>query len=251
MLGVWGPLVSFLVLTLVLLMLRRVLNQHLPGVIYLLTRSEEMAFLFYFLLLLPGVLLHEVSHWLAAKLLGVPVGSMSLGPKSTGGGKRIEMGAVRIGSVDPFRESLIGVAPLMTGSVLVLYLAGRQLGVDVLSSLTIAEVPAHLARYLGAPDAWVWVYLIFSISNAMLPSESDRRPWGSLFLYFSVVALVFYFVVGVREIPEPVIGLGLTSMRYLSWALGLTVAVDLIVMLVLLCAEALIWVLLGRRLDWA
>lgn len=248
--GSWGPLFSFLALLLLLMVLRRVLNQHLPGVIYLLTRSEELAFLFYFLLLLPGVVLHELSHWLAAKLLGVRVGSLSLGPKSMDGGKRIEMGAVRIGSTDPFRESLIGVAPLVTGSALILYLAECRLGVEVLSSQVIVNLPVSIGRYLSAPDVWIWVYLIFAVSNAMLPSESDRRPWWTLLLYTLVMALVFYFVGGIRQIPEPVLGLGLTSVQYLSWAFGLTIAVDLLVVLLLLAVEALIWLLLGRRLDW-
>ena len=250
MLGSWGPLFSFLVLLLLLLMLRRALNQHLPGVIYLLTRSEELAFFIYFLFLLPGVLLHELSHWLAAKLLGVRVGSLSLGPKSRERGKRIEMGAVRIGSTDPFRESLIGVAPLVAGSALVLYLAHYRLGVEVLYSQVLTDLPARIGWYLAAPDAWIWVYLIFAVSNAMLPSESDRRPWGAVLLYMLVTVLFFYFVGGIRRIPEPVIGLGLASVQYLSWAFGLTIAVDLFVVVILLVVEVLIWLLLGRRLDW-
>lgn len=250
MLGLWGPLFSFLALLLFLLVLRRVLNQHLPGVIYLLTRSEELAFLFYFLLLLPGVVLHELSHWLVAKLLGVRVGSLSLGPKSVDGGKRIEMGAVRIGSTDPFRESLIGLAPLVTGSTLVLYLAECQLGVEVLSSQVMANLPVSIGRYLSAPDAWVWVYLIFAVSNAMLPSESDRRPWWALLLYTLVIGLAFYFVGGIHQIPDPVLGLGLASVQYLSWAFGMTIAVDLLVVALLLVVEAMIWLFLGRRLDW-
>jgi len=248
--GSWDPLFFFLALFLILLVLRRVLNQHLPGVIYLLTRSEELAFLFYFLILLPGVVIHELSHWLTAKLLGVRVGSLSLGPKSMDGGKRIEMGAVRIGSTDPFRESLIGLAPLVIGSALVLYLAECRLGVEVLSSQAMVDLPAGIGRYLNAPDAWVWVYLIFAISNAMLPSESDRRPWWALLLYTMVIALVFYFVGGIRQIPESVIGAGLGSVQYLSWAFGLTIAVDLLVVGLLLVIEALIWLLSGRRLDW-
>ena len=137
----------------------------------------------------------------------------------------------------------------MSGTALILLLARHQLGVDVLSS--VAELPAQMIDYLKAPDAWVWVYLIFAISNAMLPSQSDRRPWRAVALYMLAVALLFYFVVGVREIPEALIGLGLASIQQVSWALGLTVAVDLIVMLFLLVIEALIWALLGRRLDWS
>jgi hypothetical protein len=166
-----------------------------------------------------------------------------------GDGKRIEMGAVRIGATDPFRESLIGFAPLLTGTCAVLYVASRRLGVEILSPPVISELPARVTQYLSARDAGVWIYLIFAISNAMLPSGSDRRPWGSLLLYAGVIALLFYFVGGVTRVPEEMVGLGLALVRYLSWAFGLTLVVDLLVMLMLLLVEGVIWISLGRRLG--
>jgi len=250
LLGSWEPLLVLLVLVLCLVAVRRALNQHLPGAIYLVTRREEWAFLLLYIVLLPGVLLHELSHWVSAKLLGVRVGAVSLGPKSTRDGKRIEMGAVQIAKTDPFRESLVGVAPLVTGSGLILCIARYRLGLEVLSAGGMADVPGWVHQCLTAPDAWIWLYLIFAVSNAMLPSESDRRPWGPLLLYGAVVALLFYFVGGIRRVPDPVVGLGAAAVRYLTWAFGLTAVVDLVVLAMLLAIEVLVWLLLGRRLPW-
>jgi hypothetical protein len=248
--GPWDPLLLLLVLVTCLLFVRRVLNQHLPGVIYLITRSEQGAFLFFYLLLLPGVFLHEISHWMTAKLLGVQVGGVSLRPQFSRDGKRIELGAVRIARSDPFRESIVGVAPLVTGSALVLYLARNRLGLQVFSAQVVADLPTQIRQCLSAPDAWIWLYLIFAISNAMLPSQSDRRPWGSLLLYGVAVAALFYFVGGVRQVPDSVVGMGLTTVRYLSWAFALTIAVDVAVIALLLIIEALVWLVLGRRMAW-
>jgi len=55
----------------VLLLLQRWIHRHLRGVAYLLTGRQSWAVIIYALILFPGVLLHELSHWLAAQVLGV------------------------------------------------------------------------------------------------------------------------------------------------------------------------------------
>mgnify|MGYP003348511744 CR=1 FL=1 len=74
----------------------------------------------YNLIFLPGVFLHELSHFLMAKLLGVKTGSFSIIPQSLPDG-RLQMGYVETGQTDIVRDSLIGIAPLVTGSLFIAY----------------------------------------------------------------------------------------------------------------------------------
>jgi len=40
------------------------------------------------------------------------------------------------------------------------------------------------------PDFWLWLYLIFTVSNAMMPSRADRKPWLLASLYAGGVLLI-------------------------------------------------------------
>ena len=55
----------------ILLFMQRWIHTHLHGLFLLLMGKPERAVVLYALFLFPGVLLHEVSHWLAATFLGV------------------------------------------------------------------------------------------------------------------------------------------------------------------------------------
>ena len=248
--GQWDTLIWLGVTLGALILLKRLLNGHLQGAVLLVAGSRESALFVFFLLLLPGVLLHEVSHWLMAKLLGVKTRGFSIGPKAVRGSKQVQFGAVRIANTDPVRESLIGLAPLLCGTALILYLAQRYLGIEVLGPIQASTLPEQITSYLRAPDAALWIYLIFAISNAMLPSQSDRKRWGTLGIYAAALVLIFYFVGGIREVPDPVMGAGVRVVSYLTWAFGLTVIVDLFVLVLIFLFEGLVALILRRRVDY-
>ena len=85
----WAPLAWLAALSVPLLFLTRWLNMHLQGLGLLLSGNEQTAMLLHYLILLPGILLHEVSHLLAAKLVGVKTRSFSLSvPRSVRSGLR-------------------------------------------------------------------------------------------------------------------------------------------------------------------
>ncbi|KAA3664827.1 MAG: hypothetical protein DWQ04_03735, partial [Chloroflexi bacterium] len=52
----------------VLIFLQRWIHMHLHGIALMLTGKSERAVILYALVLLPGVFLHELSHWLSATL---------------------------------------------------------------------------------------------------------------------------------------------------------------------------------------
>lgn len=163
-----------------LLYLQRRLHRELQAVLLLLTRRADVALVLFSLLLFPGILLHELSHFIVARLSGVRTGRLSLIPQRMPDG-RLQLGYVETSSTDRLRDSLIGVAPLVSGCLFVAYAGFDRLKlVGVWNALVGGEGAGLLTAIqagLHAPDFWVWFYLTLAISATMFPSQSDRRSW--------------------------------------------------------------------------
>jgi len=257
----WTPL-AWLVITLVpLFFMKRWINRHLQGLGLLLLGDSDRAMLLYFVLLLPGILIHELSHWVTAKLLGVRTGKISFGP-SNRRGNQMRLGSVNVAHTDPFRASLIGLAPLINGSLAILIIGQLILGLGdlgeallsgewelVWQSLLVHPFTAVQGK-LQTPDFWLWLYLIFAVSNAMLPSETDREPWKPVLLFVGLVALLFYLTGWVRQVPQALATASLAGLSYLAYAFSLTIVVDAIFIAVIAVFEALVSKLTGKRVKY-
>jgi hypothetical protein len=191
------PLVGSILLLLILAWFSRQISLHIQFPFYTLTRSQNSATLAIFLLFLPGVFIHEGAHWVVARLLGLKTGKFRVWPKRQG--KYIGLGSVSVESRDPIRDSLVGIAPLVVGTVLV-----TIIGHIIFET---PRVSAYLAEgnWLGAviafrlalnqPSGLVWAYLLFTIANAMMPSASDREPLMPVLLY-GLLAIAAYIILG-------------------------------------------------------
>ena len=171
--------------------LQRLLHHELQALFLIITRSRGVTQVLFALIFFPGVLLHELSHFLSAKLLGVRTGKFSLIPQAQPDGK-LRLGYVETASGGFVRDALIGVAPLVTGSLFVGYAAINKLQLlplwELLRSADWGGFWAILGSVPTAPDFWLWFYLTFTISSTMMPSQSDRHAW--LPLGILVVGLV-------------------------------------------------------------
>ena len=150
-----GPWVSLLWLIAslgLLVVVSRWLSQHVQGFLLLLLGSPDAVLYLTYLLLLPGIVLHELSHWTAAQLLGVETKGISIVPRKIRG-KQILYGSVKIVPADALRNSLIGLAPLVAGSIAVLLCASLGLGIMPLS---MPKSVTEFLGYLGAPNLFVW-----------------------------------------------------------------------------------------------
>jgi len=163
-----------------LLYTQRWLHREIMWVFLLLTRREEIALTAFSLLFIPGVFLHESSHFVVARLLGVPTGRFSLLPSTTDDG-RLRLGYVQTASTDILRDALIGTAPLITGGLFVTYSGFVQLKLSSLwISLSLSQFDSlldGLVEIYNQPDFWLWFYLTFAVSSTMMPSASDRKAW--------------------------------------------------------------------------
>ncbi|HEX2910935.1 MAG TPA: hypothetical protein VH186_09025 [Chloroflexia bacterium] len=204
----WGLAVLWLYCTFMLFWaLQWWLGRHIQGVALLVFNRPNLAANLYFYLLAPGVILHELSHWLFAKLLFVPTKDLVLfrpqrSPDNNGKGGPITLGYVEIFKTDPLRQSLIGLAPLPVGLLVLLALATLLNFNTGLSSSTlepntvwqsITAIPPEIVNSLKQPLNLLWLYFVFTVSNGMLPSRPDRKPWlvgfllpGSILLALSL-----------------------------------------------------------------
>lgn len=180
-----------------LLFLQRVLHREIQAVFLLLVRRADLAVALFSLLFFPGVFMHEASHFVMAKILGVPTGKVSFIPQSVDG-KRLRLGFVETGKTDLLRDALIGMAPLLTGGVFVAYVGITRLGLlsvwDAFASGDLQATLEALLTSFGSTDFWLWFYLIVTVSSTMFPSPSDRRAWMPLTLIIALIigtALVF------------------------------------------------------------
>lgn len=231
MVDIWSSFVWFVALLVPLVWLKREINGRLLHVGWLLFHHEQAAVLLYFLIMLPGVVIHEVSHLVVATVLGVRAGGLSLRPQVRRDG--LQLGSVQVARTDVVRESLIGLAPLIGGSLAVLLIAGLGFEIHLTSQSDIASRLADVVDNAGSllyqPNAVLWLYLIFTISNAMLPSPSDRQPWVSLLIFVgAVAAVVFFFNGGPPHIPDDVVAGFARAIDLLALAFAFTLLVDVV-----------------------
>ena len=195
--GLPAGLLWLLATLLPLLYFQRRLHKELTGVFLILTRNVGISILLFSIIFFPGVLLHEISHWVTARLLGVRTGKMWLLPEQIEDGK-VRMGYVETGKTDLVRNALIGVAPLLAGGIFVGYASLYQLELQTLfgsQGLVGESVIDYVSTLYTKPDFWLWFYLIFVVSSTMMPSESDRQAWRPLGIFVGLI-LVLALLVG-------------------------------------------------------
>jgi len=248
----WLPWLGLAVTLVLLLVIERWIHRHLQGTMLLLVGDREIAVVLYALPLMPGIVLHEISHALTAKLLGVRAGRVSIGPRLAD--ERIQLGFVPVEETDFVRASLIGLAPLLAGSAVILLIGYSVFDIGVMQQGFIngdwAEVAKGLAETLKAPDVWLWLYLIFAVSNTMLPSESDREAWMPILL-FMVLVVGLAWLAGLG--PKIVDYLGRSLDLAAFWLMAMyvfTIVADLPFVLLIALLERVLGRLKGVRVEY-
>ncbi len=137
---------------------------------YSLTGSEKGAVILFSILFFPGTFVHELAHWLMAKILLVPTSQMEFVPQIQGGS--IKLGSVSIAKTDPLRRLLIGVAPVIVGLSILLGM--------------LWSIQAYF-QYFSSYPWWIWLalgYVVFVIGSTMFSSRKDLE--GSLGVIISI-----------------------------------------------------------------
>ena len=177
-------------------------------------RSSLEKVIFY-LLVLPGVVLHESAHYLACLLTGTRVGRfVPFSPKGFPDG-RLRLGYVRHEERSAPIAALIGLAPIVLNPIGILVVT------VLLTPLSLAEVLHPQSEIfeerilqsgflMGNPEAViVWVYLAFSFALGSVPSREDLSSVPVVILLFAVGALILSFL---REGSQDALHLALTEL---------------------------------------
>jgi hypothetical protein len=174
-------IVLFIVELLVLYFLSRRVSNKLYSLFFKITKSRKISMYLYWILFLPGVYFHELAHYLTALLLFVPAGKFSLRPKLENE-KQMHLGSVAIAKVDPVRRYLVGVAPLILGTLLMLTIIYGYLIFELRDNLILSVL-------LG--------YIVFVTVNTMFVSKKDIEGIFNLILIFLIFAGTIYLF-GIR-----------------------------------------------------
>lgn len=225
-----------------LMVLSRWINRQVQIIGLRVTGSSNAAIMAYYLLMFPGIVLHEVSHFLMAQLLGLRVGKFALGPRRRR--NAIELGSVTINSGGSVRDSLVGLAPFIGGTTVLLLISFRVFDVAALGQAWTAAgwrgVMGAVQGIWRVPDFWVWAYVIFVVSNAMTPSPADRQPWltAGIYLVFAlgIISLLGGLPLLARALRDQVAG----ALQVMTLGFAFTIAVNLAVAAALWTAEVFI-----------
>ena len=161
----------------------QILTKSLSILFYKVTGSRTVTINLLSFLFLPGVVIHELSHMLSAALLMVPVGEIEFLPKVSDNG--VKLGSVEIGRTDPIRRAIIGFAPVLAGTALIISLI------------------YFIYSFSGLLLFWKFViifYVVFEIGNTMFSSRKDLEGTIELLLVFLIIFVSFYLL-GAR-VPE-------------------------------------------------
>lgn len=146
---------------------KRLINS-LAQVLFRFTKSHKAVVHILAIIFLPGTILHELAHLLFAGIMLVPVGELNVVPEIEE--KGVKLGSAQIGRTDPFRRTIVGVAPVLLGMILIFSI--------------------FLFVKIGVSPWWqviLGLYLLFQIGNTMFSSRKDLE--GSILFVILVLVL--------------------------------------------------------------
>ncbi len=177
-------LATLLIGLLCLYLLSREFIKSLYDVLFTITKSHKKTSYALAIIFFPGTFIHEVSHFLAALLLLVPVYQIKLFPEITKRGVR--MGSVGVGKSDLFRNSIIGVSPFVVGVTILLGIVYCLIAFELLDNI-------YFLVFM--------FYVIFQITHTMFTSKQDLHAVAEL----SILLVVLILLMVAFDILEPFI----------------------------------------------
>src|SRR3989344_9551519 len=161
--------------------LSQLLLKSLSGIVFKITKSKNITVNIFFLFFLPGVIIHELSHYLVANLLFVRTGEIKFVPEITEDG--IRLGSVGIEKTDPIRRAIIGFAPVVIGLSILLILTNY---------LTQSFVFFEGIQLSDLGGIFLLIYVLFVIGNTMFSSQKDLEGTIELLIAIAIISFALY-----------------------------------------------------------
>jgi hypothetical protein len=151
-----------------------------------------------------------------AKLLFVPVGSFSLKPAIVN--TDVKLGSVMIARTDVIRRFLIGIAPFLTGTCII---------------LSTVSVLLQENRWNNPYLFFLGIIILFQIGNTMFSSKKDMEGVFPLFLITSIL-FGFIYLLGFRFSLDVNILLSFSTLfQKASFLLSIPICLDTVGLLAL------------------
>ncbi len=227
-------LALFLLLLIVLFLLSQKIQTSVFDNLFIVTKNKKLAIGVLLILLLPGTIIHELSHFLVATMLRVPTGELTVIPSIEDG--EVKAGKLFLGDTDPFRLSVIGLAPIIIGLVLI-YIIGK-IFLHGFPQLPITDYQLFIS-----------IYLLITISLTMFSSKKDLQ---GLLIAGPIILLIIIslYLVGVRVFLENNLLQKIEAiLKYLNYYLLITAVLNYLVFLVLTINLSLCQKILNRRIG--
>lgn len=232
----------------------RWIHSHLYGVGWLLTNEPRSATVLYYVILFPGVFVHEFVQWLVAGALNVETERVMVWPEAQEDGT-LRLNFVQVKNAGRLTLAIIGAAPLIVGLGLIWYISNHILDFDAfLAALQTGDITVigPAARELASkPDFYLWLYLMFALANAMLPTPEERSGWIVLLGLFAGV-LAFLVIIGVGDVLiETFTGPVAHGVNLLTTAFGTILALQLGAILIIGFFEEILERITKRKFDYS
>ncbi len=159
----------------------RVLLYQLTHLVHRTGGSRRFLIFLWSLIFLPGTIIHELSHFFMAILVGARTGKIEIFPEfldedSHGG---IALGSVQTQKLNIIQGVLVGLAPLFLGLGLLVWL-----GTLILQSYSTTTYSTLILQ----------IYLFFTISNSFFPSRSDLVHAIPAVVTMAVISVIAWLV---------------------------------------------------------
>lgn len=169
----------FTIELLLLFLSARVLTDLISKLIFSFSRNKTGTVYFLSFLFLPGVIVHELSHFIVANILFVRCKDIEFTPKIHG--NTVKLGSVQIEKTDFIRSAVIAFAPTI-------------IGCSIITGTLLYFTPDIFN--LSKTSVWkmlIFLYVLFQIGNTMFVSRKDIETALKFLLVFSSIFIITYF----------------------------------------------------------
>ena len=234
----------------------RWLHQHIFKVGWLLTNDFQTTTVLYYLVFLPGILLHEFSLWLAAGILNVRADRAIQFPQEQEIGE-LKLNFIRLSPhTGAVRLAIIALVPLSAGMFALWAIAVQvfqwESTIDIAANGTVDAISQAVTALTRTTDFWLWFYLAFAVANTMfpvLPNKLSARRKATLAI---MIPAIFLIVWRASDAVRPDIARSIEGLLNSLALVTLQVTIfNIFVVIILGVAEAIIERVSGKSATFA
>jgi len=234
--------------------MERWLHQHLFKVGWLLTKDFRTTTVLFYVLFLPGIVLHEVALFFAASFLNVRAERVLTFPQVQEIAD-LKLNFIRLSTKGArWKTALLELAPPAVGVIVISAIANGVLDISAALSVMrtgdLKDIGTGFALLTAKPDFWMWVYILFTVANTMTPRFTAQRALTPVLILLGVVGLGLAAAGLLDQVLAPVIVPIAQVINVLAAVFGVTVALNAGAIFVLGVVEQTIEYLTGNSAEF-